>query len=111
MKTITLTTKELFFNFYNSTGDMLWSDRSDAFINIHQEMFVTQIKALAFENMEEIRTMFKEGYTCMLVNDMIAIDPHFTSVTDGVDKDEVEIRVINRDGELIGVVIESEINY
>jgi len=109
MKTITLTTKELFFNFYNFTGDMLWSDGSEAFT--HGETFTTQLKALAFENMEEIRTMFKEGYTSMLVSDMNAIDPHFTSVTDGVDKEEVEIRVINREGKLLGVVIESEINY
>ena len=58
MKTINVTTKQLFDNFISNLSDMVWDE--PAFADGYQ---VNNLKVIAEENMEAIRSLFKDGLT------------------------------------------------
>jgi hypothetical protein len=102
MKTINVTTKQLFDNFISNLADMVWDE--PAFADGYQ---TNNLKVVAEENMEAIRGMFKDGMTHALLSmaDMEAIDKDYDT------GEQWEVRVFDQEHKLIGVVIDSEIVY
>lgn len=100
MITIKVSTQNLYNRYMDCIKDAAWQDTS-MLNNI-----VDVIKPINDGDMEGIRKLFKQGYTAMLI-DMAFVDPWPESER----RDEIEIRVYGPENNLLGVIIESEINY
>ena len=96
MKTIKVTTKQMFDMFMDCAKDVMWDNREP------MNDLKTHIQSLLTDDIDGIRKLFKDGYTPFLVK---------MDLVDRGDGEETEIRVYNRDNKLIGVVIDSEIVY
>lgn len=108
MITIKVDTIELYKNYLESIGMALF-DSPDLFeANIGAE-FWGHLRGIADEDMDAIRHLFRMGETVFLIpNRMKEIDFREGDSRNNIEK---EIRVYSRDGKLMGVVINSEINY
>lgn len=112
MKTIKLTTREIYNNFMASVEDIIWEEGS---VSSH----IDEINKIASPNIDDIRLMFKNGYTTMMVGNKMKEIESWSDVAGKIVKetDEIEIRVYgwnaetNRYTTLLGVIIDSEINY
>ena len=103
MKTYKITTRELFENAVASAQDVAWQDHTwDGVMNL-LDMLVTA-------KIDSIRQSFMAGYTAMMMGKL------FEGIENRPDE-EIEIRVFGEDDvtkeytKLIGVIIDSEINY
>jgi len=100
MITIKVTTRDLFDNYIAGLAELIWENQSMAdMYDIHN------MKHIAHEDMNEIRQLFIDRLTFILVDypSMETIENNPT--------EEIEIRVFGKEGKLIGVIINSEINY
>lgn len=100
MITIKKTIRELYNQYIESIRDIVWDDPDTA-------TFVGSVlKLLASRKIENIRQLFKDGNTCLMLTgeDMSLID-----TPNGV-RANVEVRIYDATT-LIGVIIESELVY
>jgi hypothetical protein len=104
MKTITITTEKMFRNFVASMTDLIWDEPE----RTPYDIYIKILETLSEEKMEPIRQRFIDGYTTMLLGELMAQ----IECRDNTNEiEEHEIRIINNEGKLIGVIINSEINY
>jgi hypothetical protein len=108
MITIKVDTIELYKNYLQTVG-MAMFDSTDLFGSGMSDTFLENLRNIAYEEMEDIRRLFSSGETVMLIpNRMTELDFREGDPRNDIEK---EIRVYSRDGKLLGVVIDSEINY
>ena len=104
MKTLNITTKEMYDFYLDSIKDIMWDNYIEG-IESKSDMLVV-LDSIGMERIDNIRDLFKSGYTMLLVGlNSVMIDEVKSN------KEEVEIRVFNRENKLIGVIIDSEIVY
>lgn len=106
MKTLKISVQKLMENYLGCTGDIALDNRF-ASGNIKED-----VNTIASRDMEGIRKLFKDGYTCIIVGGMM--DLIDTECPVGMLKEEIEIRVYDgdfRSENLLGVIINKEINY
>ena len=101
IRSVRATTADLYANHTAAQMDVVWCEPCFA-----DDYLMQQFKTIASEDMEGIRKLFKDGYTCSLLGG--AMEQLEKYVDNG---DEMEVRVFNKELKLIGVVIHSEINY
>ena len=104
MKTLNITTKEMYDFYLDSIKDIMWDNYIEG-IESKSDMLVV-LDSIGMERIDNIRDLFKSGYTMLLVGLNSAMIDEVKS-----NKEEVEIRVFNRENKLIGVIIDSEIVY
>lgn len=98
MTNITIDTHQVF----KTLTDMIWDMSSDLENTESQVDTMMGLLPHFYDgDMDGIRQSFKDGFSFLLI-------PEYSEVLDG--EGEIEIRVHHR-GHLIGVVINSEINY
>jgi hypothetical protein len=102
LQVIHLTTKEMYNYYVELLTDTMW-DNQQAPYN-----FSSIIKSLAIGDITRIRKLFKDGYTLFLVGtrNMTIID-----LSPDKREYEIELRIYNEEDTLLGVIINSEINY
>ena len=101
IRSVRAATADLYANHTAAQMDVVWYEPQYA-----DDSLIQQFKTIASEDMEGIRKLFKDGYTCSLLGDAMG------EMEKWVDNgDELEVRVLNKEGKLIGVVIHDEINY
>jgi len=92
----------LYQNFISSISDIMWEDHS----LIRNNDFMTDFETLAREDVEGIRNLFRQGHAMLMLagNDCATLETNHAG-------DGCEIRLYNRKGECVGVILNSEINY
>lgn len=104
MKTLNITTKEMYDFYLDEIKHIMWDNYTEG-IESKSDMLVV-LDSIGMERIDNIRDLFKGGYTMLLVG------LNFTMIDEAKsNKEEVEIRVFNRENKLIGVIIDSEIVY
>lgn len=102
----------IYRNFIDSIADIIWDD-----INlVKNNDFMADIETLAKEDVEGIRSLFQQGHTMMFLGSQ-----HCQTVEDCCNhqrdpdcinsKPGVEVRLYDRKGECVGVILNNQINY
>lgn len=104
MKTINITIDEMIRNRCLVAHDQL-SDAEPDMLDALCHSIKFDLRALKTKNMINIRQMFVEGQTVLLMGAKI------DDVENCEPLDEMEIRIRDDDGKLLGVIIDSEIVY
>ena len=106
---IHVTTNELYRNFGTSMLDVIWDDS----IVLRNNGFDENLISLAKEDLEGIREMFQSGATCLLLGGMRMniVEANHSKRAPLGHQCGVEVRVYGRSGKLLGVIIDSEIQY
>jgi len=106
MKTLKLTTRELFDSAAASALDMAWDDRTFDGCKHLLDLVVSG-------DINDIRKAFKVGYTMMLTGGIQKNGGNvFCQIEDAVlNNEEVEIRIYDESQTLLGVIIHNEISY
>lgn len=105
MLIIDVTTESMYRSYLNCATDLIW-DNSRPGLKVSDEVEVLNnvIKFICYENFEEIREMFAEGYTCMLI-------PEVMEWIDNSTELDIMLRVFGRNGVLLGTLTKSQLNY
>lgn len=104
---IEITTKELFDNYINCVKDCIWDNYGQGDYSPNANDLFDNLRLLAEEETDGIREMFFDGYTALLLGEkMDLIDPQ-----NDPTPENVEIRVKDKNGKLIGVVVKEEMSW
>lgn len=106
MKTLKISVQKLMNNYLDCIGEIALDNRWCSG-DVKED-----INTIASRNMEGIRKLFIDGYTCMIVGGLM--DLIDTDCPVGMEKEEIEIRIYNgefKPENLLGVIINKEINY
>lgn len=93
-----ITVKELYYNFMHSIIDIVWEDGHDI------ESFTHIISALSRGDTAGIREAFDNGYTMQMLPDKIMC------IFDNTPSD-IELRILNSDGEIVTVLVNDEMKW
>ena len=100
--TITTTTKQMYDAFTATAFDTF--DTPGAPGPLYGSM-IEVLNSLIMGNMEGIRKAFKDGMTPLLL-------PGHMDTIDNLGREDIEVRVTcSNTGKLIGIIIDSELNY
>ena len=100
----------LYRNFIASVADIIWDDHNI----IRNNDFMEDFRTLAKEDVEGIRSLFQQSQTMlMLAGSHVSIveDNHSEPNEPEPRSNGVEVRLYNRKGECVGVILNNEINY
>jgi len=100
----------LYRNFVASVSDIIWDDHN----LIRNNDFMEDFRVLAKEDVEGIRSLFQQGHTMMLLagsHVQIVEDNHSEPNEPQPRSSGVEIRLYDRKGDNVGVILNNEINY
>jgi hypothetical protein len=102
--------REMYDCFVECMTDLIWDDVA---ILDHNRQFTDDLKSLSTENVEEIRTMFQQGQTCLLMGEkMDIVERSFFHDGDLYKTNPgIEIRLYNRTGSCVGVILNQHVNF
>lgn len=105
MLIIDVNTESMYRSYINCMTDVIWDDtRSGGVVIDHTNQFKYMIECLCYEKFEEIREMFEDGYTCMLIPDVM----EWIENSEEVD---IMLRVFGRNGNILGTLTKSQLNF
>jgi len=103
--------REMYDCFVECMADLIWDDVG---ILSHNVNFVDELRFLATEDVEGIRSMFQQGSTCILLGQKMEIVERqiFNSESESNKNNPgVEVRLYNRSGNCVGVILNQHINF
>lgn len=106
MLIIDVNTESMYRSYVTCMTDVIWDGtRSDGGVVTHNtNQFKYTIECLCYEKFEEIRELFEDGYTFMLI-------PEVMDWIDNSAEVDIMLRVFGRNGNLLGTLTKSQLNY
>lgn len=95
----------MYRSYLNCMTDIVWdTTHGGGLVADYTNEFKHVIECLCYEKFEEIREMFEDGYTVMLI-------PEVMNWIDNSKDVDIMLRVFGRNGSLLGTLTKSELNY
>lgn len=105
MLIIDVNTESMYRSYVNCMTDIIWDNtRSGEVATDDTNEFKHMVECLCYERFEEIREMFEDGYTCMLIPEVMDWIDNSTEV-------DIMLRVFGRNGVLLGTLTKSQLSY
>jgi hypothetical protein len=105
MLIIDVNTENMYRSYIDAMSDVIWNSAcSGEGVSDNIEKLKYNIESLCYEKFEEIRIMFDEGYTCVLI-------PEVMEWIDNSSEVDIMLRVFGRNGVLLGTLTKSQLRY